>query len=121
MRVLSSSCLPVVAALFVVVAPAAAPITTVRGQVVDLECALQRTEDCRGEANARRIMDVAREGTAMAIVAADGVYRIEGDYTANGNAKLLDFAGRRVEAKGTVRDDDGRLHINVAAMMVLKP
>ena len=121
MHVLPSSYLSVVVAVVVVVAPAAAPITTVKGEVVDLECAQQRAEECRGEANARRIMDAAREGTAMAILAADGVYRIEGDYTANKNAKLLDFVARQVEAKGTVRDADGQLHINIAAMMVQKP
>lgn len=118
---LTSSCLAVVAAVFAGVATAAAPIAVVTGQVVDLECARQSDTECRGEANARRIMDTAREGKPMAILAADAVYLIEGDYTANTNAKLLDFAGRQVEAKGTVRDDNGTLHINVAAMMVLKP
>lgn len=121
MRVVSSMCLPFVAAVSVLAAPAAAPVPTVKGEVVDLECARQGDEECRGEANARRIMDAAREGKPMAILATDALYRIEGDYTANRNAKLLDFAGRRVEAKGTVRDVDGTLHINVAAMMVQKP
>jgi hypothetical protein len=121
MPVMPPWCLSAVAAVSIAVAQPAAPITTVQGEVVDLECALQEAESCRGEANARRIMDVAREGKAMAIAAAGAVYRIEGDYTANRNAKLLDFVGRRVEAKGTVRDEQGRLHLNVAAMMVLKP
>lgn len=121
MRVPSLPGLALVVAWLAAVSPAAAPITIVQGEVVDLECAVQADDRCRGAANARRIMDAAREGRAMAIVAADAVYRVEGDYTANRNAKLLDFAGRQVEAKGTVRDDGGRLHINVAAMMVQKP
>ncbi len=123
MGVTSPWCLALVAGVLTAVAsaPGAATITIVKGEVVHLECPLQKDDGGRGEAHARCAMDCAREGKPMAILAADAVYLIEGDYTANTNAKLLDFVARQVEAKGTVRDDAGTLHINVAAMMVQKP
>ena len=56
----------------------------------------------------------------MAILTNDAVYLIEGDYAANKNAKLLDFVAKKVEAKGTVAEKEGKMTINVAAMAVAK-
>ncbi|MGE0816426.1 MAG: hypothetical protein AB7O93_24010 [Vicinamibacterales bacterium] len=100
--------------------PAAAAITTVRGEVVSVECALTKGEAGRGEAHGPCAMDCARRGDPMAILADDGLYLIVGDYAAHANARLLDFVAKRVEAKGTIAVEDGRKTINVAAMMVLK-
>jgi hypothetical protein len=57
----------------------------------------------------------------MAILTADAVYLVEGDYSANRNAKLLDFVGRKVEAKGSVSERDGTQRFTVASMAVAKP
>ena len=84
--------------------------------MVDLECSLKKGAGGRGDAHGACAMDCARRGNQMAILADDAVYLIAGDYTANNNAKLLDFVARRVEAKGHVdetrrqADDHGGEH-----------
>ena len=103
----------------------AAPTTTIRGEVVELACALGTGADGQGangtgEAHAACAMQCARDGRAMAILTADEIYLIEGDYTANKNAKLLDFVAKQVEGKGSISERDGKKVITIAAMMVLK-
>jgi hypothetical protein len=100
--------------------PAGADVTTVTGEVVDLECSLAKGDGGRGEAHAACAMTCARRGNQMAILTADAVYLVDGDYTANRNAKLLDFVGRKVDAKGSVSERDGTLRITVASMAVVK-
>jgi type 1 fimbria pilin len=108
-----------VAAAFVVPALAAAT-TTIKGEVVDLECSIGKGGDGKGEAHAACATSCAREGRTMAILTADEIVLIEGDYTANTNAKLLDFVAQPVEAKGHVSERDGKKFINVVAMAVQK-
>ena len=91
-----------------------------RGEVVDLECSLSKGAGGRGDAHGACAMDCARRGNQMAILTDDAVYVIRGDYTANSNAKLLDFVARRVEAKGHVEDADGKRTITVASMAIAK-
>lgn len=93
---------------------------TVRGEVVDLKCSLDKGQSGRGEAHGACAMDCARRGQPLAILTDDAVYVIAGDYTANDNAKLLDFVARRVEAKGLVEEKDGTRTITVASMALLK-
>lgn len=111
--------------LVLLAAPAAwqtssAQTTTVRGELVSLECALTKGDAGRGEAHGAHAMAVAKRGEPMAILSGDDLYVVVGDYTANANAKLLDFVAKRVEAKGTPSQQDGRKTIRIAAMMVLK-
>jgi hypothetical protein len=101
-------------------APLTADLRTVTGEIVDLECHLTKGDAGRGEAHAACAMTCARGGKQMAILTADAVYLIDGDYTANRNAKLLDFVARRVEAKGSVGERDGAMRITVASMAVAK-
>lgn len=54
----------------------------------------------------------------MAILADDGLYLVEGDYTANRNLKLLDFVAKKIIAKGTVTERDGQKYLRVVAMTV---
>lgn len=108
-----------VAAAFVMPAFAAAT-TTIKGEVVHLECSLGKGADGKGEAHAACAMSCARDGQAMAILTADEIVLIEGDYTANTNAKLLDFVAKQVEAKGHVSERDGKKFINIVAMVVQK-
>jgi hypothetical protein len=102
------------------VLPAAAQPPVVRGEVVDLECHVGKGPAGRGEAHAPCAMTCARKGNRMAILTDEAVYVIAGDYTANDNAKLLDFVARRVEAKGQIADRDGTRTITVASMAVIK-
>ena len=112
----------VCAATFAValVAPAMADNKTVTGEVIDLACSISKGEGGKGEAHAACAMACARRGNQMAILATDAIYIVEGDYTANNNAKLLDFVARRVEAKGNVVEKDGKMTITVASMAVVK-
>jgi hypothetical protein len=100
--------------------PLTADVRTVTGEVVDLDCSLAKGEAGRGDGHAACAMTCARRGNQMAILTADAVYIVEGDYTANRNAKLLDFVARKVEAKGSVSERDGAIRINVASMAVAK-
>lgn len=92
-----------------------AALAEIKGEVLDVETATARPSTA---GYASRAMDRARAGAPMAILAGDGVYLVEGDYTANGNAKLLDFVAKKIIAKGTVSERDGRKYIRVAAMTV---
>lgn len=116
--------LAAVAVALVLLAPVApvraADVTTVKGEVVDVECAVTKGPAGKGESHAACAMSCARTGAPMALLTADALYLIDGSFTADSNAKLLDFVGRAVEAKGTITERDGKLHINVAAMMVQK-
>ena len=105
------------------VMPALASETTktIKGEVIDLECSLSQGAAGSGESHGACAMRCAREGKQMAILTGDQVYLVEGDYTANKNAKLLDFVAKQVEAKGAVSERDGKAMINVAAMRVVKP
>lgn len=104
----------------VLVSAAAAQSRSIRGEIVHLQCSIEKGEAGRGAAHAACAMRCAREGQPMALLADDDLYAIEGDYTANKNAKLLDFVAKRVEAKGSVSERDGRKILNVSAMAVLK-
>jgi hypothetical protein len=101
-------------------APGRADLRTVTGEVVEVACSLTKGKADRGEAHAACAMTCARAGNQLAILTADAVYLVDGDYAANRNAKLLDFVARQVEAKGTITEQDGTLRINVASMAVVK-
>lgn len=98
----------------------AAGVTTVRGEIIDLACSLRKGAAGQGEDHAACAMGCAKNGDPMALLTADAVYVIEGSYAADTNAKLLDFVAKKVEAKGTITERDGRMYLNVAAMMVQK-
>ncbi|MCC6992085.1 MAG: hypothetical protein IT181_23980 [Acidobacteria bacterium] len=101
-------------------APAQADFTIVRGEVVDLACSVNKGAAGTGESHAACAMTCAKNGDPMALLTDDAVYVIEGSYAADKNAKLLDFVARKVEAKGSITERDGRKYINIAAMMVQK-
>lgn len=98
----------------------AADYRIVQGEITAPTCTAAAVAEVVGESPAARTMRCARQGLPMAIQTADGLFHVEGDYTANNNAKLLDFVAKPVEAKGHVVERDGRVTINVAAMIVRK-
>ena len=98
----------------------AAELKTVRGEIIDLECSLSKGAAGKGDDHAACAMGCAKNGDPMALLTDDAVYVIEGSYAADKNAKLLDFVARKVEAKGTISERDGKMFINIAAMMVQK-
>lgn len=104
----------------VLAAPMRAEVTVVKGEVVDLACSMSKGEAGKGDNHAACAMACARDGNPMALLTADAVYLIEGSYSAEKNAKLLDFVAKNVEAKGTITERDGKKYLNIAAMMVQK-
>lgn len=52
----------------------------------------------------------------MGVLTADAIYSITGDYTANKNAKLLDFVAKKVIVTGEVTEKDGVKSINVKSI-----
>jgi hypothetical protein len=111
------------AALFVaaMAAPilAAGDVKTVTGEVVDVQCQAKKAENT-GEAHANCAESCAKKGAKMGILAADGVYTITGDYTADKNKKLIEFVAKNVEAMGEVSEADGQKTINVSSMKLQK-
>ena len=120
MRLLLTFTFAVAAAVAITASAPATEMKTVRGEVVDLECSLTKGAAGKGEDHAACAMRCARDGGAMALLTDEAVYVIEGSYVDDKNAKLLDFVARKVEAKGSIRQHDGKAYINIAAMMVQK-
>lgn len=94
---------------------AAAPVT-VTGELVDVACALKKGEGGKGDAHAACAMACAKRGQAQGILTEDAIYTIAGDYTANNNAKLLDFVAKKVMVTGEVSEKDGQKVITVTSI-----
>lgn len=100
----------------VLTVPALAADTIVKGEVVDIACAVSKKEAGKGAGHASCAMVCARKGQPVGILTADAIYTVTGDYTANANAKLLDFVARSVIASGEVSEKDGVKSINVKSI-----
>ena len=112
--------IPLVLATLAATAPDAAAVA-VKGEVVELACAASKGAGGRGDAHAACAMDCARKGLPMGLLVGEEIYEIAGDFTAQKNAKLLDFVARKVEAKGELFEQDGRKILNVSAMALVPP
>src|SRR5687768_7410958 len=108
----------VVAAAFVstLAAPMFAAPVTVTGELVDVACWLKKGEGGKGETHAACAIACAKRGQAQGILTADAIYTIAGDYTANNNAKLLDFVAKKVMVTGEVSEKDGQKIITVTSI-----
>lgn len=89
---------------------------TIKGEVVDIVCATSKKEAGKGAGHAACAMVCAKKGQPVGILTADAIYAVTGDYTANTNAKLLDFVAKNVIATGTVTEKDGIKSINVRSI-----
>lgn len=98
------------------VMPAFAADMTVKGEVVDIACATSKKNAGKGEAHAACAMSCAKSGQPVGVLTADAIYSITGDYTANKNAKLLDFVAKKVIVTGEVTEKDGVKSINVKSI-----
>ena len=110
----------IAAAAFVasVAVPALAQNTvTITGELVDTACALKKGEGGKGEAHAACAMACAKRGQAQGILTADAIYNVaSGEYTANNNAKLLDFVAKKVTVTGEVTEKDGQKTIAIKSI-----
>ena len=101
------------------VAALAAPLvaqTTVKGEVVDVACAVKKAPGGKGADHAGCAMACAKKGAPVGVMTGDAIYTITGDYTANNNAKLLEFVAKQVEVTGTVTEKDGQKMIAVTSI-----
>lgn len=90
---------------------------TITGELVDTACALKKGEGGKGEAHAACAMACAKRGQAQGILTADAIYNVAaGEYTANNNAKLLEFVAKRVTVTGEVSDKDGQKTIAIKSI-----
>jgi len=96
--------------------PAFAADMTIKGEVVDIACATSKKEAGKGAGHATCAMVCAKKGQPVGILTADAIYAVTGDYTANTNAKLLDFVAKNVIASGAVTEKDGVKSINIKSI-----
>ncbi len=96
--------------------PAFAADMTLKGEVVDLACAISKKDAGKGAGHASCAMVCAKKGQPVGILTADAIYTVTGDYAAHSNAKLLDFVARSVIATGAVTEKDGVKSINVKSI-----
>ncbi len=96
--------------------PAFAADMTVKGEVVDIACATSKKDAGKGAAHASCAMSCAKSGQPVGVLTADAIYTVTGDYTANKNAKLLDFVAKTVIVTGEVTEKDGVKSINVKSI-----
>jgi hypothetical protein len=89
---------------------------TIKGEVVDVACSMDKKDAGKGAAHAGCAMSCAKSGQPVGILTADAVYTITGDYAANKNAKLLDFVAKNVIVTGEVTEKDGEKSINVKSI-----
>lgn len=111
-----------VAALLVVAGAtpvAAADEATITGQIVYVNCYLKFTDvqsdgyqACSGEST--------RRGQSLALIAADGMYIIKGDWTKNKNEKLAAFIDQKVVATGDVSEIADKKLIKISDVKAAK-
>ena len=99
--------------------PAFAADMTLKGEVVDIACATSKKEAGKGAGHAACAMVCAKKGQPVGILTADAIYAVTGDYTANTNAKLLDFVAKSVIVTGAVTEKDGVKSINVKSIKLV--
>ena len=82
---------------------------TVSGVLVDVMCnTKQGTAKATAEAHADCAASCAKKGSPLAVASDKGIYEVTGAWTENKNAKLIEFAGHKVEATGDVTEKDGK-------------
>ena len=99
--------------------PAFAADMTIKGEVVDIACAISKKEAGKGAGHATCAMVCAKKGQPVGILTADAIYAVTGDYTANTNARLLDFVSKNVIASGAVTEKDGVKSINIKSIKLV--
>ena len=95
--------------------PLGAAATTLKGEVVDVQCNLKDAKN-KGADHADCALSCARRGATMGLLTTEGVYTITGDYTKENNKKLLEFVAKQVEATGEVTERDGKKLIDLTAL-----
>jgi molybdopterin-guanine dinucleotide biosynthesis protein A len=104
------------AAAIVIGVPAwngAASEVTIQGELVEIACAASRGAEGKGQAHAACALTCAKRGEPVGVLTSDAVYEVAGDFTANDNARLLDFLAKQVSVTGELTERDGKKLLNV--------
>lgn len=96
--------------------PTFAADMTIKGEVVDVACSMDKKDAGHGASHASCALSCAKSGQPVGILTADAVYTVTGDYASNKNAKLLDFVAKNVVVTGEVTEKDGQKSINVKSI-----
>ena len=96
----------------------AAP-ATIKGELVEIACT-RNGSDSSGPEHRQCALSCARGGAALGILTDDDMYEIVGEFTANRNAKLLDYIAEEVIAVGELSRRDDQLLIKVTSIKVAK-
>ncbi|HEX6324421.1 MAG TPA: hypothetical protein VFZ36_11895 [Vicinamibacterales bacterium] len=86
---------------------------TIKGEVIDMKCH-------KGKGHEACATRCVRGGEAAAIKVGEEVYVIVGDFTADKNAKLVEFVAKDVEATGVIGEQDGHKTIAVTKIALAK-
>jgi len=90
---------------------------TVSGVLVDVMCnTKQGTEKATSAAHADCAAACAKKGSPLAVASDKGIYEVVGAWTDNKNEKLIEFAGKKVEATGDVVEKDGKTTLTLTAI-----
>lgn len=91
---------------------------TITGGLIDTKCHTKMGAKAMAESHADCAQTCAKNGAPMAVVTDDAIYHVVGDFTANNNAKLVDFAGKKVQARGNVVEKDGKMTIELSMIQL---
>ena len=90
---------------------------TVTGTLVDVMCnTKQGSEKATAAAHADCAAACAKKGSPLAVAGDGKLYEVTGAWTENKNAKLIEFAGHKVEATGDVTEKDGKMVIAISSI-----
>jgi type 1 fimbria pilin len=117
MRKMMSMLAAAVFALSVSAMAATQNSVTITGELVDESCAIKKGDGGHGPDHAACAMACAKRGQTQGILTADAIYTVaEGDYTANNNAKLIDFVAKKVTVTGDVTEEGGKKMIAIKSI-----
>jgi hypothetical protein len=94
-------------------APVSAEEKTIRGEVIDIKCH-------EGKGHEACATSCVKRGEAAGIRVGEEIYMIVGDFTADKNAKLVEFVAKDVEATGEIGEADGHKTIKVSKIALQK-
>ena len=87
---------------------------TITGEVIDIKCH-------QGKGHEACATSCVKRGEAAGIKVGEEVYMIVGDFTADKNAKLVEFVAKDVTATGEIGQADGHKTIKVTKIALAKP
>jgi hypothetical protein len=91
----------------------------VKGDLIDVMCGSKKPAPAGH--NESCATACAKRGEPIAVYTKDGAYVVTGKFTAEKNAKLIEFMGKAVEVTGEVtKDKDGKLSIDVTNIALVK-